>query len=68
MKSSLKVKALLASATLVAAVIATVPAHAAAVGPICDGAVPIQKCQGTTADGAPYVMVVPANFNGTVAL
>ena len=68
MKSTLKIKALFASATLVAAVIATVPAHAAAVGPICDGAVPIQRCQGTTSDGAPYVMVVPANFNGTVAL
>lgn len=68
MKSTLKVKALLASATLVAAVLSTVPAQAAAVGPICDGAVPIQKCQGTTSDGAPYVMVVPANFNGTVAL
>lgn len=68
MKLSLKVKAFVATATLVGAVIATAPAHAAAVGPVCDKAVPIQKCVGTTSDGAPYVMVVPANFNGTVAL
>jgi pimeloyl-ACP methyl ester carboxylesterase len=60
--------AALSSATLVAAVVIAVPAHAAAVGPICDKKVPVQTCQGTTSDGAPYVMMVPANFNGTVAL
>jgi len=55
--------AALSSATLVAAVVIAVPAHAAAVGPICDKKVPVQTCQGTTSDGAPYVMMVPANFN-----
>ena len=60
--------AVLSSAALVATVVVATPAHAAAVGPICDGKVPVQTCQGTTTDGAPFVMMVPANFNGTVAL
>ena len=60
--------AVLSSAALVATVVVAAPAHAAAVGPICDKKVPVQTCQGTTSDGAPYVMMVPANFNGTVAL
>ena len=60
--------AVLSSAALVATVVVATPAHAAAVGPICDGKVPVQTCQGTTSDGAPFVMMVPANFNGTVAL
>jgi len=60
--------AVLSSAALVATVVIATPAHAAAVGPICDGKVPVQTCQGTTSDGAPFVMMVPANFNGTVAL
>ena len=59
--------AVLSSAALVATVVVATPAHAAAVGPICDGKVPVQTCQGTTSDGAPFVMMVPANFNGTVA-
>ncbi len=59
---------LAAAAGLVAASLSMAPAHAAAVGPICDAKVPVQTCQGTTSDGAPYVMMVPANFNGMVAL
>jgi len=59
---------LVGAAALVVASLAAVPAHAAAVGPICDVKVPVQTCQGTTSDGAPYVMMVPANFNGMVAL
>jgi pimeloyl-ACP methyl ester carboxylesterase len=59
---------LLGASALVAASLSIVPAHAAAVGPLCDGKVPVQSCQGTTSDGAPYVMMVPANFNGMVAL
>jgi pimeloyl-ACP methyl ester carboxylesterase len=59
---------LVGAAALVAASLSIVPAHAAAVGPVCDGKVPVQTCQGTTSDGAPYVMMVPANFNGMVAL
>ena len=60
--------ALLSSTVLVATVVIATPAQAAAVGPICDGKVPVQTCQGMTSDGAPFVMMVPANFNGTVAL
>jgi pimeloyl-ACP methyl ester carboxylesterase len=59
---------LLGASALVAATLSIVPAHAAAVGPICNDASPVQSCQGTTSDGAPYVMMVPANFNGMVAL
>jgi pimeloyl-ACP methyl ester carboxylesterase len=59
---------LVGAVALVAASLSMVPAHAAAVGPLCDGKVPVQSCQGTTSDGAPYVMMVPANFNGMVAL
>ena len=59
---------LVGAAALVAASLSMAPAHAAAVGPVCDGKVPVQTCQGTTSDGAPYVMMVPANFNGMVAL
>lgn len=59
---------LVGAVALVAASLSMAPAHAAAVGPVCDGKVPVQTCQGTTSDGAPYVMMVPANFNGMVAL
>ena len=59
---------LIAATGLIAASISMAPATAAAVGPICDAKVPVQTCQGTTSDGAPYVMMVPANFNGMVAL
>ncbi len=59
---------LVGAAALIAASLSFVPAHAAAVGPLCDGKSPLQSCQGTTSDGAPYAMQVPANFNGTVLL
>ena len=60
---------LLGAAALVASTVSAVPAQAAAVGPVCGAAVAgVQTCQGTTSDGAPYVMMVPANFNGMVAL
>ena len=59
---------LVGAVALVAASLSMVPAHAAATGPLCDGKVPVQTCQGTTSDGAPYAMQVPANFNGTVLL
>jgi hypothetical protein len=60
--------ALVGAAALVAATVTAIPAQAAAVGPICDGKVPVQTCTGLTSDGAPYAMMVPANFNGMVAL
>jgi pimeloyl-ACP methyl ester carboxylesterase len=63
-----RLTSLIGAAALIAASLSIAPAHAAAVGPVCDGKVPVQTCQGTTSDGAPYVMMVPANFNGMVAL
>jgi len=59
---------LVGAAALIVASLSFVPANAAAVGPLCDGKSPLQSCQGTTSDGAPYAMQVPANFNGTVLL
>ncbi len=59
---------LVGAAALIAASLSFVPANAAASGPLCDGKVPVQSCQGTTSDGAPYAFQVPANFNGTVLL
>jgi pimeloyl-ACP methyl ester carboxylesterase len=59
---------LVGAAALIAALLSFVPANAAASGPLCDGKVPVQSCQGTTSDGAAYAFQVPANFNGTVLL
>ena len=48
--------AVISATALVATVVIATPARAAAVGPICDKKVPVQTCQGTTSDGAPYVL------------
>ena len=68
--NSFKARALavLSSTAIIATMMVAAPAHAALVGPICDGISPIQTCVGTTTDDAPFVMKVPANFKGTVAL
>lgn len=60
--------AALSTTALVATVVVSAPAHAAAVAPQCDGKVPVSSCAGATSDGAPFAMQVPANFNGTVIL
>ncbi len=60
--------ALVTASALIAALVGIAPAHAAASGPTCDGKTPVQTCSGTTSDGAPYVMEVPANFGGTVTI
>jgi pimeloyl-ACP methyl ester carboxylesterase len=59
--------AVLGATALAALAFTTAPtvAHAA---PACDGKVPINSCVGATSDGAPFSMMVPANFNGTVYL
>ncbi len=59
--------ATLGATALVAITFTTAPTvvHAA---PLCDGKVPVNSCSGATSDGAPYSMMVPANFNGTVYL
>ena len=45
---------LVGAAALVVASLSSVPANAAAAGPLCDAKVPVNSCQGTTSDGAPY--------------
>ena len=62
-----RIYALLSATALVTGIIVSVPVAANA-APACDGKSPIQSCVGVTSDGAPYSMMVPANFNGTVAL
>ena len=66
--SKARLLAAISSAALVATVVVSAPAHAAAVAPQCDGKVPVSSCAGATSDGAPFAMQVPANFNGTVIL
>ena len=60
--------ALVSTAALLATLVVASPANAAATGPTCDGATPVQTCTGTTSDGAAYKMVVPATFAGTVTI
>jgi pimeloyl-ACP methyl ester carboxylesterase len=59
--------ALLSATALATGIIVSIPVAANA-APACDGKSPIQSCVGVTTDGAPYMMMVPANFGGTVAL
>ena len=65
--SNVKLQALLSAVALISATFVAIPSSASA-APACDGKAPIQSCGGATSDGAPYVMKVPANFNGTVYL
>ena len=58
---------LVAGAALSASLLVAAPTVASA-NPVCDGKFPVQTCGGATSDGAPYAMMVPANFNGTVYL
>ncbi len=67
MKKS-RIISILSATALVSMVVVGIPSAAQAAGPLCDGKVPINSCQGTTSDTAPYVMQVPANFNGTLVL
>jgi pimeloyl-ACP methyl ester carboxylesterase len=58
---------LVAGAALATSLLVAAPTVASA-NPVCDGKFPVQTCGGATSDGAPYAMMVPANFNGTVYL
>ena len=58
---------LVAGTALAASLLVAAPTVASAT-PVCDGKFPVQSCGGATSDGAPYAMMVPANFNGTVYL
>ena len=66
MKNPLRIKriAILGSTAIALATILVIPTTASA-APACDGNVPVQSCVGATSDGAPYVIQVPANYNGT---
>ena len=55
-------------ATALAALAFTAAPTVAHAAPACDGKVPVNSCIGATSDGAPFSMMVPANFNGTVYL
>ena len=59
---------LLSASALVSMVLVGIPSAAHAAAPQCDGKFPITSCQGATSDSAPYVMQIPANFNGTLVL
>lgn len=69
MKKLIEMKriALIGVAALAVTTIVALPSTASA-APGCDGKFPVQSCVGATSDGAPYLMQVPANFNGTVYL
>ena len=55
-----------ASAALVATAVIGIPSVAQAADPQCATARFVTQCAGAGADGAPYLMIAAANFNGTV--
>jgi pimeloyl-ACP methyl ester carboxylesterase len=66
--SSMHKKIAVLGASALAALAFTAAPTVAHAAPLCDGKVPVNSCVGATSDGAPYSMIVPANFNGTVYL
>ena len=56
----------LASAALVATAVVAIPTTAQAADPQCATVKYVTQCAGAGADGAPYLMIAAANFNGTV--
>ena len=59
---------LLSTTALVSMLVVAIPTAAHAAAPACDKGLAINTCGGATSDGAPYVMKVPGNFNGTVVI
>jgi pimeloyl-ACP methyl ester carboxylesterase len=59
---------ILAASALVTLSLAVLPSAARAADPACVTANFVTTCQGVTSDTAPYVMMVPANFNGTMLI
>jgi pimeloyl-ACP methyl ester carboxylesterase len=55
-----------ASAALVATAVIGIPSVAQAADPQCATASYVTRCAGAGADGAPYLFIAAANFNGTV--
>jgi len=67
MKTSLSKKLAVVGAFALASIAINVAPTAAQAAPQCQGTL-VQQCVGATSDGAPYVMQVPGNFNGTAFL
>jgi len=70
MTSIKKKVALVSTAALLTIGVVSIPSQAHAVAPQCVPASAatgyVSTCGGATSEGAPYAMMVPANFNGTV--
>ena len=58
---------LIAGAALTASLLVAAPTVASA-NPVCTTAGGVTTCLGATSDTAPYMLMTPANFNGTVYL
>ena len=58
---------LIAGAALTASLLVAAPTVASA-NPVCTTASGVTTCLGATTDTAPYMLMTPANFNGTVYL
>jgi len=56
---------LVAVSSLLSLTVVSIPTAARAADPACSTANFVTTCVGTTSDSAPYMMMVPANFNGT---
>ena len=59
---------LVAVSSLLSLTVVSIPTAARAADPACTTANFVTTCVGATSDTAPYSMMVPANFNGTVYL
>ena len=60
--------AFVAVSSLLSLTVVSIPTAARAADPACTTANFVTTCVGATSDTAPYMMMVPANFNGTVYL
>ena len=67
MKTSLAKKIAVVGAIALSSFAINLAPTAAQAAPAC-AVGPVTSCQGATSDGAPYVMQVPGNFNGTAFL
>ena len=57
-----------AASSLLSITVVSIPTAARAAEPVCTTANFVETCVGTTTDTAPYILITPANFNGTVYL
>jgi pimeloyl-ACP methyl ester carboxylesterase len=59
---------LVAVSSLLSITVVSIPTVARAADPACTTASGVTTCLGATSDTAPYMLMTPANFNGTVYL